>query len=91
MDDDAREERLRGRFGFLLVWTTVTIGVVGFLLGNVLLAVYTGTVFFLGLAPSRVVESALPIAGHLIVGLVVIVGVVQSYWVDGRLPQRKDG
>ena len=86
METDDREQRLRSSFGFMMIWTALTIGVVGFLLGALLHAVVAAAGLVLGFTPGETGIATVNIAGHVIVGIVVLVRIVQTYLAPGGLP-----
>ena len=79
MKSDDREQRLRSSFGFMMIWTALTIGIVGFLLGIVLHAVTAAASVVFGFAPGESSVAAAEIAGHVIVGIMVLIRIVQTY------------
>lgn len=91
MESDDRELRLRDNFGFMMVWTALTIGVFGYLLGIVLGTVVAAAGILFGFAPGDSGQLAVQIAGHVLVGFGVVLALVQSYLGPDRLPDAYPG
>lgn len=91
MESDGRELRLRSNFGFMMIWTTLTIAVMGYLVGLLLDAMGAAAGLFLGFAPDQSSHGAVQIAGHILVGIAVLVGLIQSYLDHEQLPDAYPG
>ena len=93
MESDDRELRLRSQFGFMMVWTALTIGVFGYLAGVLLDAMFQAAGPFFGFAHGERSQAVVQISGHVLVGFGVLLTLVQSYLGHDRLPDavRGDG
>ncbi|MGZ8253213.1 MAG: hypothetical protein ACXWVT_00045 [Burkholderiaceae bacterium] len=85
MRSDDRELRLRSNFGFMMVWTALTIAIIGYLLGILLEAAFGAAGFVFGFASAEWGQSV-QAAGHVLVGMAVVLGIVQSYLAPDGLP-----
>ena len=86
MESDDREQRLRSSFGLMMIWTALAIGIIGFLLGALLHTVFAAAGFVLGFTPGESGVATVNIAGHVIVGIMVLIRIVQTYMSPGGLP-----
>lgn len=91
MGSDDRELRLRANFGFMMVWTALTIGILGYLLGIVLTSVAAAAGPLFGLALGESGRTAFQAAGHILVGMAVAAGLIQSYLAPHALPDASTG
>jgi hypothetical protein len=91
MESDGRELRLRSNFGFMMVWTALTIAILGYLAGLLLDAMCTAAGLFLGFAADQSSRAAVQIAGHILVGIAVLVGLIQSYLDHEQPPDAYPG
>lgn len=86
MESDGQELRLRSNFGFMMVWTALTIAIMGYVAGLLLDAMCAAAGFFLGVPADPSTRAAVQIAGHVLVGIAVLVGLIQSYLDHDQLP-----
>ena len=86
MESDDRELRLRNHFGFMMVWTALTIGILGYALGILLEAGAAAAGLHFGFALGEASQATVEVAGHVIVGVIVVLGLVQTYLAPDGLP-----
>lgn len=86
MESDNRELRLRSHFGFMMVWTALTIGLFGYLAGILLDAMCQAAGPWFGFTPGESSLVVVQMAGHILVGIAVLVALIQSYLDPDRFP-----
>ncbi|MGB2818764.1 MAG: hypothetical protein WBA53_10260 [Burkholderiaceae bacterium] len=91
MKSDDRELRLRSHFGFMMVWTGLTIGIVGHLAGILLGAMVTAAGPLPGFAPGDSSQAVVQIGAHILVGIAVRLALIQSHLGDDRCPDGYPG
>jgi hypothetical protein len=91
MESDGRELRLRSNFGFMMGWTALTIAVMGYLTGLLLDAMFAAAGLLLGFAADHSGRAAVQITGHILVGIAVLVGLIQSYLDQEQRPDAYPG
>jgi hypothetical protein len=90
MKSDDHELRLRSHFGFMLVWTGLTIRIVGHPLGILLGAMLKAAGSLLGFAPGDSSQARAD-GAHILVGTAVLRGLIQSHLGDDRCPDGSPG